>query len=293
MTTTSTVPQYVRRRKSVSPSKRRGTKHQFLSNNCSRESTTPFSSRKKWRSLRTCFIFIIWTTVFLILGTLHVDLIVRKSVKQGGVHSTRSSFLSIGGSGGVLPPPRRLIDERISPKPSYGLKFRPLRGVNYCRRIKTQDDRKYNDERESMLEDMDDAETYEDVDFRDPLRFDPYDELPYPNKSGCFRLKWTFGVSAYRTCNEFHTFDFLRRLDYVDQQWNIDYIARGHFRQTWMLSGANEDEELVLKTNRCVCDMTAMLCCTSPFSQFSQLSLPLPSFTTTRYHKERDFKNCK
>lgn len=145
----------------------------------------------------------------------------------------------------VIQPKYRLIDD--SSKDFGELKISMLR-ENRTRAINKQDYQKYNILRRKALRIADEKTTYDDID-DDPQRFEPFDELG-PSEDGCYRLKWTYGMAAYSTCNEFHSLD-LRGMATNEGGQGIDFLGYGSFRETWMLDLPPRDRKRsVLKTNR-------------------------------------------
>lgn len=163
---------------------------------------------------------------------------------------------SYGGSESIIQPHyRHGIPSGISGEPDYGgLHFTSLslsiKGEEFSRGIILNDKQIYIRMRRKQLLDMDESTTSDDIDV-DPQRYEPFDELPYPSHNGCYRLKWTYGVSAYGNCNEFHSLNFRGMLAH-NQNGGIKYLGRGSFRETWLLEtpSADDAEGCVLKTNR-------------------------------------------
>ena len=92
----------------------------------------------------------------------------------------------------------------------------------------------------------------------DPFRFEPFDEVPFPTEDGCYPLKWRYGIARFSTCNEVHAAISLDRTSArrAEQSWDVTPISHGSYRQTWMLTDAQQPEgggrvdEAVLKMYR-------------------------------------------
>jgi len=146
------------------------------------------------------------------------------------------------------------------------------------REIQRNDDAVYVRERSGLMSRMDRA-MQKDVSSREPDKYDHYDELDLDQKR-CVRPKWSFEQRP--SCNTFHEFvtmdrppptsdDHHKEDDEDDEHSNsrnynlmeYSYLARGHFRSTWLLTMPRilekrqrqqqpqaVHEEVVLKTNR-------------------------------------------
>ena len=72
-----------------------------------------------------------------------------------------------------------------------------------------------------------------DISRHDPGRYDHYEELDYPQR--CHRLKWSYEMRP--TCHAFHELSLARSSSpYSLQDWHYNYLAHGHYRDTWMFS---------------------------------------------------------
>jgi hypothetical protein len=151
----------------------------------------------------------------------------------------------------ILPTTRRLDDLG----PDYG----GLKGVNVRfgvshRTIGGMDHFVYNTLRLQQLEHLDATADQSDFSRSDPGRFEHYDDVNYPKATptGCYRLKWSY--ERRPTCNQFHELTLDRPMEVLEQPHTVSYLARGHFRSTWLLEtneNNNDDaNNFVLKNIR-------------------------------------------
>lgn len=133
-----------------------------------------------------------------------------------------------------------------------GIAYRSINnreGEDFSRTIPRDDDELYNRQRSKELRYWDQATLYE-MSSRDPDQYDHYEELDYPRD--CYRPKWSFDVSP--SCNRFHEDITLERpFGVAHQRYSMSYLAKGHFRSTWLFADGTRDCDLgkfVLKTNR-------------------------------------------
>lgn len=169
---------------------------------------------------------------------------------------TASSVSTHDHHSGRVIPPSQAVAEMDSPgaQPNYrGLIIRPVMADNFARIVMDDnvDNTLYNQMRNETLTFMDtNIEDVDDIDSKDPMRYEPFDEQKYPSDNGCYRLKWHCDVVKRKSCNEFHTIT-IDRLVGDDQAFGIRYLGRGHFRQIWQLSAHHIiGSDAVLKTNR-------------------------------------------
>lgn len=119
--------------------------------------------------------------------------------------------------------------------------------------IQTGDEEKYQAERMHQLIFLDENTSPNDRSRTDPDRFDHYEELDYPQQ--CHRPKWAYEVRP--TCHHFHEVVQLSREPSPHQSWDIKYLSRGHYRQTWLIkshlaktNSQQSRQDIVLKSLR-------------------------------------------
>jgi len=125
----------------------------------------------------------------------------------------------------------------------------------FRRRIRADDGDRLHREKTDSLELMERLTTYDDVSHTDPNRFEHWDEISYPDKTGCHRPKWSY--ATYPTCNSFHELPMERvvatgtaAIDPTATD-EVRYLGRGHFRNVWSVVDARSSEvDSILKTNR-------------------------------------------
>jgi len=158
----------------------------------------------------------------------------------------RGSFV---GRGAAPAPPLLKSGTAASESDYGGLEFRPvLADYNYTRTIHDDDDEIYSTRRKRFLQRLDETTTSDDVDSRTPNRFEHYEEITYPTADGCYLPKWSYEI--YPSCPRFHELSVDRGIGYADQRVDVNYLARGHFRESWLLTNERGHDEGVLKTNR-------------------------------------------
>lgn len=115
------------------------------------------------------------------------------------------------------------------------------------RLISFDDADRYHEEKAGQLKWIDDHTESESISYSDPGKFDHYDEQDYPKTTGCYRPKWSY--EGHPTCSKFHEFSMFR-IPSAPREWQMatSYIARGHFRDTWLME--DEQDTFVLKNNR-------------------------------------------
>lgn len=154
----------------------------------------------------------------------------------------------------LLPPRANHMWADQASRPRYDLDYLSLSKTTQesQRRIRENDASLYHDERRKELQRLVEA-TPSEEESSSGVYFDHYEEQTFPEKNDCYRLKWTYEL--HPTCNAFHEFHMFRHEDRLDQHYNMSYISRGHFRDTWLV--VDDHDDYVLKTNRPARDISA------------------------------------
>jgi len=150
-------------------------------------------------STRFCLFSILWPVVALLLSGRNLDQRARQAITKTPrlfftVDSSASIFLRpMGGVAPPSPPGGEIVE--LPQSPNYrGLDLTFLSDDDFSRRVAEDDDSVYKTLRKSILMFMDKNWTYDDVDDRDPQRYDPFDEQIHPDADGCYRLKWSYAL---------------------------------------------------------------------------------------------------
>lgn len=119
-----------------------------------------------------------------------------------------------------------------------GLELEWLNKTHFARRIDPVDIDWYESDREELLQEIDDP--------NQSSKSDHWDELDYPLESNCYRPKWAYAY--YPSCNSFHEVSLSRTAMTGMQDVQVNFLAEGHYRATWLWHHPMGDS--VLKNTR-------------------------------------------